>query len=374
MNWFLRNFSRQLVGFVFIFSGFVKGVDPLGTAYRIEDYFVAYGTEWAMGLALVLSILLSTAEFVIGLALVTGLKMRVTPWFLLVMMLFFTGITYIDAMFEPVPDCGCFGDAIIITNWQTFFKNIVLMVFVFMIFFNRKRYKNLLSSSVQWLLVIVYFVGFGYFSYYNYNHLPMIDFRPWKEGRQLNPEKEQESLVYLSYRNKETGETKEFLSPDYPWDNPEWLEAWEFVDQRTVMLGDQPDHDLFAEDSFGNEMTHVVLDSPNILVFVSHDLSRMPAEAIEKIQQIEKRVSENGEGIVWLTASLPEELEAWQEKYDIFYETFFADDIVLKTIIRSNPGLVWMNEGKVMKKWHYNDFPQGKELDELIKELHLTQP
>lgn len=374
MNWFFRNFSRQLVGFVFIFSGFVKGVDPLGTAYRIEDYFIAFGTEWAMGLALTLSILLSTAEFVIGLALVTGLKMRITSWFLLVIMAFFTAVTYNDAMYEPVPDCGCFGDAIIISNWQTFFKNIVLLFFVLVIFLNRKRYKNQLNSSVQWLLVMAYFVGFGYFSYYNYNHLPMIDFRPWKEGRQMNPEEEQESLVYLNYRNKETGETKEFLSPDYPWNDPEWLEAWEFVDQRTVLLGEQPDHGLFAEDSFGNEMTQVVLESPNILVFVSHDLSQMPLEAIEKIQQIEKRVSENDEGIIWLTASLPEELEFWQEKYDIFYETFFADDIVLKTIVRSNPGLVWMDEGKVMKKWHYNDFPQGKELDELINQLHLKQP
>lgn len=374
MNWFLRNFSRHLVGIVFIFSGFVKGVDPLGTAYRIEDYFVAYGTEWAMGLALLLSILLSTAEFVIGLALVTGMKMRVTAWFLLVIMLFFTGVTYFDALYEPVPDCGCFGDAIKLTNWQTFYKNIVLMVFVLAIFFNRKRYKIRLYPAMQWFFVMIYFVCFGYFSYFNYSHLPMIDFRAWKEGKQLNPEGEQESLVYLTYRNKETGETKEYLSPNYPWDDAQWLESWEFVDQRTVLLGEQPDHGLFAEDSFGNEMTHVVLQSPNLLVFVSYDLSQIPAEAIVKIENIEKQVSENGGGIVWLTASLPEELESWQNKYDFLYETYFADGIVLKTIVRSNPGLVWMNEGKVMKKWHYNDFPQGEELDQLVEKLTTNQP
>lgn len=374
MNWFLRNFSRHLVGIVFIFSGFVKGVDPLGTAYRIEDYFVAYGTEWAMGLALVLSILLSTAEIVIGLALVTGMKMRVTSWFLLVMMLFFTGVTYFDALYEPVPDCGCFGDAIKLTNWQTFYKNIVLMVFVLAIFFNRKRYKIRLYPSMQWLFVMVYFVGFGYFSYYNYSHLPMVDFRAWKEGKQLNPEGEQESLVYLTYRNKESGEAKEYLSPDYPWDDPQWLENWEFVAQRTVLLGEQPDHGLFAEDSFGNEMTQVVLQSPNLLVFVSYNLSQIPAEAIEKIENIEKRVAEKGGGVVWLTASLPEELEAMQENYDFLHETYFADGTVLKTIVRSNPGLVWMNEGQVMKKWHYNDFPQGEELDQLLEKLNVNQP
>ncbi|MBZ0243150.1 MAG: DoxX family protein, partial [Bacteroidales bacterium] len=298
MNGFIRNFSRQLVGIVFIFSGFVKGVDPLGTAYRIEDYFVAYGMEWAMGLSLLLSILLSAAEFVIGLALVTGMKMRVTSWFLLVMMLFFTAVTYNDALYEPVPDCGCFGDAIKLTNWQTFYKNIFLMVFVFVVFFNRKRYKNRLYSGLQWFLVMAFFVGFAYFSYYNYSHLPMIDFRAWKEGAQLNPEEEQESLIYLTYRNKESGETKEYLSPDYPWDDPQWIENWEFVDQRTVLLGDQPDHGLFAEDSFGNDMTQVVLQSPNLLVFVSYDLRQIPADAIEKIEQIEERLAEKGGGVV----------------------------------------------------------------------------
>ncbi|MBU1368903.1 MAG: DoxX family protein, partial [Bacteroidetes bacterium] len=278
MNWFLRNFSRQLVGIIFIFSGFVKGVDPLGTAYRIEDYFIAYGTEWASGLALLLSILLSTAEFVIGMALVTGLHLRVTSWFLLIMMLFFTGITYYDALYEPVPDCGCFGDAIKLTNWETFYKNIIMMVFVLLIFFNRKRFKINLTRSFQWILVILFFVGFGYFSLYNYKHLPLIDFRAWKVGEQLNPDGEQETLVYLTYRNIETGETQEYLSPDYPWDDEQWLENWEFVDQRTVLLGEQPEHGLFAEDADGNEMTQVILESPHLLVFVSHDLTEIPPE------------------------------------------------------------------------------------------------
>lgn len=366
MNWFLRNFSRQLVGIIFIFSGFVKGVDPLGTAYRIEDYFIAYGTEWASGLALLLSILLSTAEFVIGMALVTGLHLRVTSWFLLIMMLFFTGITYYDALYEPVPDCGCFGDAIKLTNWETFYKNIIMMVFVLLIFFNRKRFKINLTRSFQWTLVILFFVGFGYFSLYNYKHLPLIDFRAWKVGEQLNPDGEQETLVYLTYRNKETGETQEYLSPDYPWDDEQWLENWEFVDQRTVLFGEQPEHGLFAEDADGNEMTQVILESPHLLVFVSHNLTEIPPEALKKIHSIEKRIAEKGSGIVWLTSSLPEEVAELQEKYDFFYEVYFADDIVLKTMVRSNPGLIWMHNGEVMDKWHFNDFPQDDDLQEII--------
>jgi len=130
---FLRILSRYLIGAVFIFSGFVKGVDPMGTMFRIEDYFIAYGTEWAMPLAIVISILLCTAEFVIGVLLILNVKIKIVTWLLLLMMSGFTIMTFFDALYNPVPDCGCFGDVLILTNWQTFYKNIFLIIFVFII-------------------------------------------------------------------------------------------------------------------------------------------------------------------------------------------------------------------------------------------------
>ena len=133
--------SRLLVGCVFVFSGFVKGIDPLGTAYRIEDYFIAFGTQWAIPLALYLSVFLCTVEFSIGILLLLNVRIKEVAWLLLLMMLFFTCTTFYDALYNPVPDCGCFGDAIKLTNWQTFLKNIVLMVFVLTIFLNRKKIK-----------------------------------------------------------------------------------------------------------------------------------------------------------------------------------------------------------------------------------------
>jgi uncharacterized membrane protein YphA (DoxX/SURF4 family) len=367
MNLVLRNISRWIVGVVFIFSGFVKGVDPLGTAYRIEDYFIAYGTEWASFLSLGLSIFLSTLEFVIGLALISGMQMKLVSKALLLIMVFFTGLTFYDAIYEPVPDCGCFGDAIKLTNWETFYKNLILMVFVLIIFFNRRNFRSNVSSSIQSVFIGIYFLGFGYFSFYNYNHLPMIDFRAWKVGKQMNPENEQESLVYLTYRNKSTGEEQEYLSPDYPWNDSVWMVNWEFVDQRTVQVGEIADHGLYAEDENGNETTSIVLNPPDLFVIVAYDLAKVPASAFEKIARVDDELSKEGNGIVWLTSTLPDEVSELSEKYPSLYEVYFADDIVLKTMVRSNPGLILLDEGIVKQKWHHNDFPQGEELRLIIE-------
>ena len=146
---FLRILSRYIVGIVFIFSSFVKGLDPMGTMFKIEDYFIAYGTEWAMPFALFLTVVLCTAEFVVGILLVLNVRIRIVSWLLLIMMLGFTAMTFYDALYEPVPDCGCFGDAIIMTNWQTFYKNVVLMVFTLIILFTGRLAKPAWRPSVE---------------------------------------------------------------------------------------------------------------------------------------------------------------------------------------------------------------------------------
>ncbi|HOI31442.1 MAG: DoxX family protein [Bacteroidales bacterium] len=369
MNRLLRNISRWIVGIVFMFSGFVKGVDPLGTAYRIEDYFIAYGTEWASFLSVGLSVLLSTSEFVLGLALISGFRMILISKVLLWMMVFFTGLTFYDALYEPVPDCGCFGDAIKLTNWETFYKNIVLIVLVLIIFVSRRKFKINMPTPIQTLLIFLYLAGFAYFSLYNYNHLPIMDFRAWKEGKQMNPEGVQETLVYLTYRNKNTGEDKEYLSPEYPWNDSIWLNNWEFVDQRTEIVGELAGHGLFAEDENGNDMTAIVLESPNIFVIVAYDLYKIPANVFDKIATLDAIASAEGNGIIWLTSTLPDEVNALSEQHPELYEVYYADDIVLKTMVRSNPGLILMNQGVVKKKWHHNDFPEGEELKQIIKQF-----
>jgi uncharacterized membrane protein YphA (DoxX/SURF4 family) len=173
---FVRNFSRVFVGLVFIFSGFVKGVDPLGFAYKIDDYFIAYGMQWAEPLSTTLSVLLCAFEFSLGVLLVLNVKPKLIAWLTLLIMVYFTGLTFYDALYNPVPDCGCFGDAIKLTNWQTFYKNIVLILFALLVFLQRKKFKSPYSQGVGLFLLLLVPLTFIWFSAYNYRNLPMIDF------------------------------------------------------------------------------------------------------------------------------------------------------------------------------------------------------
>ena len=253
---FLRTFSRIFLGLVFIFSGFVKGIDPLGTTYRIEDYFIAYGTEWALPFVLFLSIFLCTLEFVLGVTLVFNIKLKQISWILFLMMAFFTILTLYDAIYNPVPDCGCFGDAIKLSNWATFYKNVFLMVFVLIVFINRKKIKSPLSGFYGYSIILIATILFSWFSVYSYNHLPSIDFRGWKVGKDMEPENNAVEKVYLTYKNKKTDEVKEYLSPDYPWNDSVWMSEWEFVDQRIDDSETVKHHELKIEDEFDAGQYH----------------------------------------------------------------------------------------------------------------------
>jgi uncharacterized membrane protein YphA (DoxX/SURF4 family) len=369
MKKFWMTFSRLLVGAVFIFSGFVKGVDPLGTAYKFGDYFAAYGTDWANAFALFLSISLCALEFAIGVALFFNLRMKITAWALLVIMMFFTILTFFDAIYAPVPDCGCFGDAIKLTNWETFYKNLVLMIFVIIIFRNRTSFKSVFSDLTHNILLVLVSGLFIYFSVYNYRHLPMIDFRVWKVGNKMTADADSEMRVYVKYRNTVTGEIREYLSPDFPWNDPAWLAEWEFFDQRTESDSEPVAHNLKAEDEFQNDFTPYILESNEMFVVVAYDIGKASQKGLTRTAEIEKMLTEAGYTVVLITSSLPEEVDAFQKKYDSAFEVFYADDVVLKTMIRSNPGLVLFHQGYVAGKWHHNDFPDLNEIKQVISTL-----
>lgn len=349
---------RLLVGFVFIFSSVVKGVDPLGTAYRLEDYFIAYGTEWAMPLALIMSVGLSTLEFVLGIAMIFNARLKQLSWILFIVMIFFTGLTLYDALYEPVPDCGCFGDAIKLSNWQTFYKNVVLIIFVSFIFFTRKKVVSLWTRKAQITLVLVAIVAFAWFSLYNLNHLPMIDFREYKVGNDLSPDTEQEIKIYLTYRNKENGEEKEYLSPDYPWNDSAWMSEWEFVSQRSVEPEGAFTVDLKIEDENDEDYSDYFMEySDYLFMVVAWDLNKSDKEAFDKINELYDDAANDGYSLIALTSSLPNKVEEFRNELGIEFDFFYADDIVLKTMIRSNPGLILLKDGVILAKWHCNDIP-----------------
>ena len=222
MNTF-RSFSRIITGIVFIFSGFVKGVDPLGSTYKFTDYFNAFHLGFLEPVALPLAVFLSSTELVLGITLLIGYRMRVTAWVLLLFMSFFTILTLILALTNPVTDCGCFGDALILTNWQTFFKNIVLMIFVLVIFTGRFKYSTIRQPLTEWIVVAFFFAATVIFSLYNYMHLPVLDFRPYSIGTNIRegmtiPEGAPEDVysTELIYKNKKTGQEKSFTLENFP--------------------------------------------------------------------------------------------------------------------------------------------------------------
>lgn len=359
--------SRILLGCLFIFSGFVKAVDPLGTAYRVEDYFIAYGTDWMMPYALVLSFLLNASELVLGGLLILKVKPKLTSLLVLLMMLFFTLTTLNDAINNPVPDCGCFGDFLIMSNWQTFYKNLVIMILVFALFLHRHTLKPVFRNSTEWTLGIALIALFIGFQYLNYTNLPMMDFRAWKVGNRLFPENPLPVKYYLNYKNKNTGEIKEYLSPDYPYNDPEWVENWEFLSQRVDDPNRIPGMDLAIIDFSGQDVTNDYLKNPDYhFIVVAWDLPSSDAWAFGEIDDLYRDADENGYSFIVLTSTLPNKIQYFVERENLSFDMpfFNADDVVLKTIIRSNPGLILLKNGVVIAKWHFNYFPDWNELEE----------
>lgn len=357
MKSYLVLIFRIVVGLVFIFSSVVKGVDPLGTAYRVEDYLEAYGWYFMVEYALYLGLLLIVVEFLLGISMLFRLRFKLGALGVLLIMLIFTTITYFDASLNLVPDCGCFGDAVKLSNWETFYKNIVLILMAIIIFANRKQTAQSTPKWFQNSLLTVIILGFIFFINYNINHLPMMDFRDWKIGNDMNTIGEENTKVYLSYKNKETGEIKEYLSPDYPWNDSVWKANWEFIGQRFDNSSVIKMHNLIIEDSLANDNTRQLIENPStqILLIVS-DLEKLNDIGLKKAFMISNTLGEDEYFAIVTVADFESAGKFFSENMDGI-EVYFADDIELKAMIRSNPGIIILKKGIVIDKLHYNDFP-----------------
>lgn len=348
--------NQMLVGALFIFSSFTKGVDPLGTKYKMLDYLAAYGMEWMNDAALVLAVVMILAEFIVGACLFVNVLPRLATLGATLLMIFFTVTTYFDAMYNLVPDCGCFGTAIKMSNWQTFFKNLVIDAVLIPIIFNNKSLKNKrLTLGVEWGLALAFMSAFVWFEVYNIRHLPVIDFMDWKVGKDMTPKGYDAGKVYVTYQNNETGETEEFESPNYPWNDSVWMSQWTFVSQRNVGGSDVLGFAIL--DVEGDDYTHILYDSENLYVFVAPYLDEMTDEDFENCEKMIEVAENQGYEYIWLTSVLPEYVENLNEKHQMFYDVYYGDELELKTMVRSNPGLMLMNNGVIINKWSKIDFP-----------------
>lgn len=350
--------SRWIVGLVFVFSSFVKGVDPLGTSFKIQEYMTAWsvgsvGFEWALPMATFLSMALICLEFLVGVLMITGAWRKPAAVLLLAMMAFFTLTTLADALTNKVTDCGCFGDAIKLTNWQTFGKNIILDVPTVIIFLcrNWERKRHFERDS---LITVVAILAMALFGLYNIKNEPVIDFRPWKVGNQMIPfGNDLQVQSYLTYKDKATGEVKEYVSSKVPYADSAWMAGHEFVDSRVVdpyeikadgfsMVG--PDGDDYAQDIVGS--------SDYVVIATIHHLENMDENGIRALRTAHSYCVENGINIVLLTSALTEDVEAFLYENKLGEMAFyFADATAIETMLRSNPGFVLLKDAKVLGKW-----------------------
>lgn len=345
---------RILVGALFIFSSFTKGVDPLGTKYKILDYLAAYNMTWLNGMAMVLSMGLILAEFLVGICLLIKVYPRLAVLGATLLMLFFTITTLFDALYNLVPDCGCFGTAVKMSNWQTFYKNLVIDALLIPLIMNNKLLENKLSGRSNFIIASIFALLFLGFEIYNYRHLPVIDFMNWKVGKQMNVQSDDPARIYLTFKNRITGEKQEYLSSEYPWNDSVWAAQWEFVDQRVDgnvnVLG------FSALDADGDDVTDMLLNTENLLMFTSNDLTKVSAKEWDKVKEITNFAENRGYIVVWTVANEAEYVEYLRTKYDFLNEVFYADELEIKTIVRSNPGLIWLDNGLVKDKWSSVDF------------------
>ena len=365
---FLRNFSRIVVGLVFIFSGFVKAVDPLGSQYKFQDYFSAFGMEWMSGMALVLGVLLCLAEFVMGFAFLFNVKMKFFSWLMLLFMLFFTGLTLWLAFSNPVSDCGCFGDAIVLTNWQTFYKNVVLMVFVLIVFFSRKKFKPGLSNLGQFVvtgLSVVILLGV---SVYSYNHLPLIDFMPWKVGSRISEKvvpTPEIAEILLVYKHKETGQTYEYTSKTLPWKDTLFFNKLEFVDQKKKVIQEYkeaPIHDFIIDDINKENQTASIIGNPGWqFILVCYDIDKTNRDVFKKANEFYSNCLRDSIAFAALSGSSFEKIDYFRHGVSTEIPFYTVDETALKSVVRANPGLLLLKEGIVVDKWHYRDFPDWED-------------
>lgn len=363
----IRNTARYLISIVFIFSGFVKAIDPLGSHYKFSDYFEAFGLGFLGPLSLSLAVLLSSAELLIGLCLFFKVRMRTSSWALLLFMIFFTILTLIIALTDPVSDCGCFGDALILTNWQTFFKNLIFLVPTLIVFRERNNFQLSFIPKIEWSLVIFLFAVTILLSVYCIRNLPFVDFRPYKLGANIPESMEvPEGMPVDEYETvlvyERGGIQQEFTleSSEEPWSDSTWL----WIETKNVLISKgyvPPIHDFSLSSSEGEDITSSVLfDSEYSFLFVAYDLKKSNKNGLKKINKFIGEARSNGYNAYGMTSSVVEEVEEVSSNLDLNFDFYTTDEITLKTMIRCNPGLMLIKDGTVIGKWHHRNIP-GKE-------------
>ncbi len=369
----------MLLALAFIFSGIVKLIDPHGTEYKIQDYGEAFGLGALLPatVPLILSIILATVEFSLGIYLFFGMNKKRTTRLVLAIMLVFTPFTLYLALYNPVSDCGCFGDAIKLTNWQTFWKNMLLLGAAVTTSVYYRKISGLITHRNQWSVSLYSLIFALIFSIVNLAGLPVIDFRPYHVGANLrhawNEELQNAARLETYFILEKDGKQKEFTLENYP------DSTWTFVDSRTVALDEQKQTGIsdlqICDSKTGMDITADILESTNYtFLLVSPHLEEADDGEMDRILVLHDYCQKYNYPLYCLTASGEAAIEEWSDMTGAEYPFCHVDDVVLKTMIRSNPGLILLHDGMIVNKWPSRKFPHEEELTAQIENLPLSQP
>ncbi len=355
----LVGISRIIVGVLFIISGLIKLNDPVGFSFKLKDYFAPEVLDlgFLVPYALLIAIFVVIFEVLLGVALLLGYMKKFTSWCLLLMIVFFTFLTFYSAYFNKVTDCGCFGDAIKLTPWESFSKDIVLLVLILILFFGTKYIQPFFTKGTRSILIFASFVACLGITYYVLQHLPIIDFRPYKIGANINdgmsiPENAPAPVYEYKWKFNVNGEEKIFTT------NGEYPKVdGELISTETEMIQEgyaPPIHD-FTMERDGEDFTAQFLDEENLVVIIAYSLGNTEKDGFTPIKEITDKALKNGYNVIGLSASSQEMTEALAKEYKLNFKFYFCDETTLKTIVRSNPGILELDNGTIKQKLHWND-------------------
>ncbi len=371
----LTHVARFLVGGLFIFSGFIKANDPLGFSYKLGEYFEVFKADTGLSvfesmahIALPLAILLCVSEMALGFMLLIGYKRDLTLGLLFAQIVFFTFLTFYSACYNKVTHCGCFGDFLKLKPWESFWKDIILLILITLLYAGKEHINELFNSLIVVSLTTFAIILSVAFPIYAYKNLPPLDFRPYaigmnikdnmKAGEGYKPAEYESGFIY---ENLKTGKQLHFNMKNYPWQD---TLTWKWVATDNVLLHDAINPPKIVDFAINNldgaPITDSILNTKGYsFLLVCYDLTKTEDDETlhAKINDFYKLAQQDKINILGLASADSKQIDDYKHKYQALYDFATADQTVLKTMIRSNPGLMLIKDGTVIMNWHHNNFP-----------------
>ena len=356
---YLVGFSRVFVGVLFIISGLIKLNDPVGFSFKLEEYFSQGVLDLPvfMPYALAIAIIVVIVEVLLGVMLLFGFKPKFTVWSLLAMIVFFTFLTFYSAYFNKVTDCGCFGDAVKLTPWQSFTKDIILLALILVLAIGIKYVKPIFNAEKNAVFMWIATLACMVFCYHVLNHLPVKDFRPYKIGANIVegmsvPDNAPKALYEYAWKFKVDGTDKIVVTNgDYP------DVAGVFIDVETTEIQkgyEPPIHDFTIEKN-GEDFTSLFMEEDKLVMVIAYDLVKSKRERFQLVKKVTDKAMSKGYKVIGMSASGDDKSASIIEEFGLNFEFYFTDETTLKTIVRSNPAVLVIEKGTIKQKSHYND-------------------